>query len=121
SFQERYDAALQLYESRKYLQALQIFDELLQTSGKTDLLDNCQYWKGECYYGLGQYNQAIVEFEKVFAHNGSNKYADAQLKLGLCYQRLGNTEKARAEFQTLLTNYPDSEYVSLAERYLRNL
>ncbi|HNR67303.1 MAG TPA: tetratricopeptide repeat protein [bacterium] len=120
-FSDRYQAALQLYETRNYNQALQVFDQLLQSGGDPDLLDNCQYWKGECYYGLQQYHQAIIEFEKVFAFKGSNKVADAQLKLGLCHQKLGNLEKARAEFETLLSNYPDSDYVAQARRYLQNL
>jgi TolA-binding protein len=118
SFKERYDYALSLYNNRQYRAALQEFDELVRMGGQPNLEDNCQYWKGECYYGLQEYNQAIIEFEKVFVYNNSNKYDDSQLKLGLCYLKLGNIEKARDEFQKLINNYPDSEYVYKAESYL---
>ncbi len=118
TFKERYDRGLQIYNNREYRQALRVFSDLLATPGSDNLKDNCQYWKGECYYGLGEYNQAIIEFEKVFAYHNSNKYDDSQLKLGLCYLQLGNREKANREFQKLLDNYPDSEYISKARYYL---
>ncbi|HQG45045.1 MAG TPA: tetratricopeptide repeat protein, partial [bacterium] len=75
----------------------------------------------ECYYGMLAYNQAIIEFEKVFTFHDSDKNDDAQLKLGLCYTRTGNVEKAKAEFQKLLDTYPDSEFRARAQYYLQTL
>ncbi len=118
TFKERYDIALSYYNEHQYRRALRIFNELLSSGRNSGLLDNCQYWKGECHYGLGDYNQAIIEFEKVFLYQNSNKLDDSQLKLGLCYLKLGNIEKAKSEFRKLVENYPDSEYVSNAEYYL---
>lgn len=120
-FKARYKRALELFNSRDYQSALNIFKELLQSDPNNSLSDNCQYWIGECYYGLRDFNQAIVEFERVFSFPNSNKADDAQLKLGLCYLKLGDRQQARAEFERLLSNYPDSEYVSLAERYLARM
>jgi len=67
------------------------------------------------------YNQAIIEFEKIFTFNDSDKNDDAQLKLGLCYTRIGNVEKAKVEFQKLVDTYPDSEFISRAQYYLQTL
>jgi len=121
TFKEKYNRALELYNNRKYQQAIDIFNELLALNESNSLVDNCQYWKGESYYGMGDYNQAILEFNKVFMFNDSNKLDDAQLKLGLCYIQLGDKQKARSEFEKLLANYPDSEYVERAQRYLSQL
>ena len=121
SFKARYDAALGMYNSRKYKQAINMFDELLALNVSNSLTDNCQYWKGEAYYAMDDYNQAIMEFEKVFVFNNSNKADAAQLKLGLCYLKLGNKEKARNELQKLLSGYPTSEYIPKAQTYLANL
>ena len=85
------------------------------------LSDNCQYWIGESYYGLRNYNQAIAEFEKVFSFANSNKIDDAQLKLGVCYLRLGDKAQARNEFDRLLSAYPSSEYKPVAQRYIARL
>jgi len=121
TFQERYDRARALYESRRYKEAIQEFAALLSTDSSHKLADNCQYWIGECYYGMRAYNQAIIEFEKIFTFNDSDKNDDAQLKLGLCYTRIGNVEKAKAEFQKLVDTYPESEFISRAQYYLQTL
>lgn len=118
SFKGRYDAALSSYNNRQYRQAIQQFNALLADGSNKGLLDNCQYWKGECYYGLHEYHQAIIEFEKVFAYSNSNKEDAAQLKLGLCYVQLDNMPKATVEFQKLIDNYPNSEFIPKAKAYL---
>ncbi len=120
-FKSRYQSALNEFNARNYQQALNIFNELILSDPNNLLSDNCQYWIGECYYGMVNYNQAITEFEKVFSFPNSNKSDDAQLKLGLCYLKLGDKQQARAEFDRLISNYPDSEYVSLAQRYTSRL
>lgn len=120
-FAARYQNALSQYNNHNYQQALTVFRELLQSDSNNSLSDNCQYWIGECYYGLVNFNQAIVEFEKVFQFANSNKSDDAQLKLGVCYLKLGDKQQARVELEGFLSNYPESEYVSLAQRYLARL
>ncbi len=117
-FEQRYQEARRDYLARRYREAIQKFEALLMESSTNPLSDNCQYWIGESYYGMGKYEEAIVAFEKVFSFRQSNKDADAQLKLGLCYMRLNDTAKARVEFQKLIDNYPTSEYVNIARRFL---
>ncbi len=121
SFRERYKAALQLYYNRKYREAIEAFSALLAENPNHSLADNCQYWIGESYYGLGNYEQAIAEFEKVFAYPNSNKADAALLKLGVTYLKLGDRESARAQFEQLIATYPKSEFVSKAQAYLSKL
>lgn len=121
SFRGRYDQALSLYNSRRYNEAVAAFDQLLSSGDNNSLVDNCQYWKGEAYYGLSNYEQSILEFQKVFVYPNSNKLDDAQLKLGLCYMKLNNNERAKLEFDKLLREYPESEYVGRARSYLGRL
>jgi len=121
SYGEDYQNALSEYNSRNYKVAIQMFEELLARDPANTLADNCRYWIGECYYGLGNYNQAIIEFTKVFSFNKSNKMDDAQLKLGLCHWKLGDQVKARQEFEQLISGYPNSEYVEKARQFLSKL
>ncbi len=120
-FKSRYQSALNQFNSRNYQGALSSFMQLIASDPNTSLSDNCQYWIGESYYAMSNYNQAIAEFEKVFSFPNSNKTDDAQLKLGLCYMKLGDKQQARAEFDRLISNYPKSEYISLAQRYIARL
>ncbi len=121
NFREDYQNALAEYNNRHYKLAIQLFEELLAINATSSLSDNCRYWIGESYYGLGNYNQAIIEFTKVFSFNNSNKMDDAQLKLGLCYWKLGDSERARQEFERLISDYPTSEYVEKAKQFLSRL
>lgn len=121
SYKDRYEDARQDYLARHYREAIQKFEVLLAENTKNSLSDNCQYWIGESYWGLGKYQQAIVAFEKVFSFIKSNKEDAAQLKLGLCYLRLNDNERAKQEFQKLIDNYPTSEYVSSARRAIAQM
>lgn len=121
TYKERYQAALQMYNERRYREAITAFESLLATDMSSSLADNAQYWIGECYYGLGNFNQAIVEFEKVFSFSQKDKYDDTLLKIGLCYMRLGENAKAKIEFERLISDFPNSEYVTKAEAYMRKL
>ena len=120
-YQMKYQEGLDLFHSRNYKQAIDVFESLIASDANNSLSDNAQYWVGECHYALGQYKKAIIDFEKVFTFPKSNKNPDAQFKLGLCYIRLGDSAKAREEFQRLLDVYPESEYVGRAQDKLAGL
>ncbi len=121
SFSDRYQEALQTYRSRQYPLAVQKFEALIASNAKHSLADNCQYWIGEAYYDQGNYTQAIVAFEKVFTYPGSNKDDSAQLKVGLCYVKLNDKPKAKDELQKLVNNYPNSEFIGIAKRFIAQL
>ncbi|MBN2710677.1 MAG: tetratricopeptide repeat protein [Calditrichaceae bacterium] len=120
-YESRYDEARAAFENRNYEYALQLFESLLGNSTSKSLSDNAQYWIGECHYALRQYDAAIIAFEKVFTFPKSNKKPDAQFKLGLCYARKGDKNKAIEEFNRLKTEYPNSIYVSRAEKIIATL
>jgi len=121
TFASRYQRAYQTYLQHDYQNAIQQFEALLKENPRHSLSDNCQYWIGECYYGMAKYMQALIAFQKVFTFTQSNKDADAQLKIGICHMQLKDNEKARQELQKLIDNYPNSQYVSVAKRYLDSL
>ncbi len=120
-FVAEYKNALNLFMSKKYLNSLNLFSTLLEKNRTHSLSDNCQYWIGECYYQLKQYNQAIIAFEKVFTFPSSNKDDDSQIKLGKTYIMLGQKQKAKEEFNRLINKFPKSEYIRMAKSYLNKL
>ncbi len=120
-YESQYKQALDLFHNRRYREAIQLFQQLVNQNPNHPLADNAQYWIGESYFALGQYQKAIVEFEKVFLFDQSNKNDYAQYKLGLCYYLLGNKQRARAEFQKLIDRYPRSELVAKARQYLQKI
>ncbi len=109
------------FESFKYTAAIESFKNLLQSNPNHSLADNCQYWIGECYFGMKQYQQAILEFQKVFMYKRIDKHDDAQLMIALSYMKSGQNEKAKSEFEKFLNSYPDSEYSVIARRYSQKI
>lgn len=117
-YEATYNAALEQYRNKQYQQAIATFDRLIQRNPNHPLAANCQYWIGECRFAQGNFYQAIVEFNKVFAHDSPDKQDDAQLMLGLAYMKLGELNIARVEFDWLVSCYNSSEYLNSAHHYL---
>ena len=121
SFEQGYQEALKQFESRHYQPTILAFRELLTASRENSLSDNCQYWLGECYYSLREFQQAIAEFRKVFSYRDSNKKDAAQLKIGMSYLELRDRAKAREELNRLIEDYPESKYKAKARKLLRRI
>jgi len=118
---DAYRTAFASYTERQYEVALGQFAEIVTTAPGSNRADNAQYWMGECYYGLGRFRQALTEFTKVFAYQGTEKDDDAQFKVARCYLALGEKDKAQAAFEKLLEEFPESEYVERSRKELRYL
>ncbi|RMZ49737.1 hypothetical protein EB821_01305 [Candidatus Marinimicrobia bacterium PRS2] len=118
-YQAKYIESLSNYQNGEWNISLDGFKFLIQADSNHDLADNCQYWIGEVYYSLKEYNRSIKEFEKVFTFPGTNKADAAQFKLGLCYVNIGQIENAKKEFENLLEFYPNSEYFKRSQEYIK--
>jgi len=118
-YQAKYIESLSNYQNGEWNISLDGFKFLIQADSNHDLADNCQYWIGEVYYSLKEYNRSMKEFEKVFTFPGTNKADDAQFKLGLCYVNIGQIENAKKEFENLLEFYPNSEYFKRSQEYIK--
>ncbi|HQG44356.1 MAG TPA: tetratricopeptide repeat protein, partial [bacterium] len=121
AFDTAYEDARSLFEAHKYQAAIDAFSRLLADYPDHTMADNCQYWIGECYFGMREYQKAIVEFQKVFAFSETDKHDNAQLMIGLSYVRSNQADLAQKAFGTFLDTYSGSEYTSVARRYYRSI
>ncbi|MFC1718436.1 excisionase family DNA-binding protein, partial [Candidatus Poribacteria bacterium] len=60
-----YDQAIADFMSRKYDLAFRAFQQILEYPSSHNLKDNAQYWLAECYSAMSEYDQALIEFQKV--------------------------------------------------------
>jgi tol-pal system protein YbgF len=119
---DKYSAALKLFNDGRYMDALTSFDELSRTDPSSNYAPNYLYWKGESLYALGQYDEAIRTFHDVLnKYPNSSKAADAEFKIGASYEKLGDKTNARSAYQRLILSFPDSEYRVRAEGRLNKL
>ncbi len=117
-FSTSYDDALRQFYAHRYNDAASIFSALKQKYPQHQLAGNCQYWVGECYFGLQDYRSASEAFQSVFDWKNSMKKDDATLMLGRCYYNMRDMAKARSYFQGVIDDYPDSEYIEKARQWL---
>lgn len=104
-----YENAFNLLRAKDYDKAAREFSAFLRAFPHSTLADNSQYWLGECYYGQRRFQEAIDEFERVFAfYSNSSKVPASLLKIGYSHLELRQPAMARAVFQQLVRTYPQS-------------
>ncbi len=119
-FRDRYVLALTSYQNGQYREGVQRFLDIIESRSNHELSDNAQYWLAECYYAMGDFKQAINEFQGVFNYPASEKVPDAQYKIALSYWNIANYDLARNEFQKVLNNYPGTDVAEKARRFLQS-
>lgn len=115
-----YNDALNKYFNNEYLEAIQDFRLLIEREPQGAYADNAQYWIGECYYSMEDFESAITEFTKVFNFPENNKSDHALFKIAISYQQLGRDMKAREQMNRFILDYPESELVNQAHDFLRD-
>jgi len=116
-----YSRALAEYQRKSFSGAVAAFEALLKSGIQDDLADNCHYWVGESYYGMGRYSEAISHFDVVLDYKKSEKKDDALLMIGNCYATMGNTAAARDAYNKLISSYPASSFAQRARDKLARL
>lgn len=98
------------------------FSQFLAKFPDHELSDNAQFWLGECYYKEGDYEKAILEYEKVLSrYPKGNKVPAALLKEGLAFLALGDELTGRYLLERLLKEFPSSPEADLAREKLKAL
>lgn len=114
-----YNDALNKHFNNEHLESIQDFRVLIEREPYGAYADNAQYWIGECYYSLEDFESAIREFEKVFAFPENNKSDHASFKMAISYQQLGRFMTAKETMNRFLLDYPESELIPQARDFLK--
>jgi tol-pal system protein YbgF len=115
-----YEEALGAFKSKKYENAAESFQKMLDNKVPDDIADNCHYWIGESKFASKKYAEALQEFENVLNFKRSEKKGDAQFMIAQCYERMGNKLKAKEAFEKVVKDFPMSSNVKKAkERWAR--
>jgi tol-pal system protein YbgF len=110
-----YRDALEALRAGHHAAALSGFRRFLDRYPVHDYADNAQYWIGECYYDLHQYQAATREFRAVIErYPRGNKVPDAMLKLGFAHLALGQNADGRQVLDSLLRAFPKHDAAILA-------
>jgi len=120
-----YRGYMKLRFLRDYKAALTDFDRLdTMTPEVVDAPwgEDIDFLRGECYYGLGEYQRALQYFEQSVVNQGAD-WVDVQAFVyqGLCHYQLENYEHAILAYKKGLAEYDTTceAYFGLAETYLK--
>jgi tol-pal system protein YbgF len=120
--QALYGKAFDSLKAGDYAAAVNAFRQLAATFPNGSLADNTQYWLGEAYYVMRDYDHAAACFETVLSSwPGSRKAPDALLKLGYTQFEQKKTAAARTTLQQVVTRFPGTDAARLAAERLQKL
>jgi tol-pal system protein YbgF len=117
-----YDTGYNLYRQGKYPEARQAFEDYLKAFPDTPLSDNAWFWIGEAFYNEGQYEKAILTYDKIVREfQKGDKIPSALLKQAFAFDALGDQLDAKILLKKLIKEHPDSEQAAVARRKLEVL
>ena len=120
--QQIYQSAYNLIKSKKYSDAIDTLQNMLQKYPSGQFAANAHYWLGELYNLTGNNDQAAMEFSAVARDfPDSPKVSDAQLKIGLIYAGQFKWTEAKSAFKKVINNYPGTASSRLAAEQLKQL
>ncbi len=122
SCEEEYTAIRELFKKKDFQTCLTRWRDFLTRCADNKLAGNAQFWLAETFYKMGDYEKAILEYDKVRKdYPESVKVPDAMLKTGYAMAEIGLFEGAREILNELIVYYPKSSQAEWAKNRLRRL
>jgi tol-pal system protein YbgF len=120
--QEVYNMARSDYLKGNFQLAVQGFSMYKEHFSESPLVDNAQYWIGECYFSQEDYEEAITQFNDLILNfPQGDKIAAAYLKKGFSLANLGKTDEALAVLKLLVSKFPLEDESKIAQQKIQEL
>jgi tol-pal system protein YbgF len=120
--QQAYGRAFDALKAGQYPQAIKGFQAFLVSYPRGALSDNAQYWLGEAFYVMRDYEQALAAFTRVSKEwPDSRKVPDALVKQGFALFELKRLADARTVLIDVSTRFPGTEAARLAAERLKRI
>lgn len=104
------------FEAGKFNDALEIFRRLLQTYPSHDRADDAQYFRGQAYTNLKDWDAAIREYQRLFDKFPQSSLADDGLYFAaLAAEAQKNCAEARTYLGLVKQKYPDSNVSKISQ------
>ncbi len=117
--------ALELFKDGDYVNAIIMFNNSINNAPKTDkyLKAEALFWRGEAYYRIKNYEEAINSFKKFLLTPGAyeqKEYKLAHYNIGYAYFKLKKYDEAQKWFRKFISFYNNNENTKLiADAYTR--
>lgn len=128
SAQEGFRIGKEKYDHKKYLKAIESFQQVIYNNPGDPVVDTAQYYLALSYYGEKDYALASVEFNRLVLNYPGSVYAThAQFMRAVCTfentprnSGLDQTDLTEAitQLEDFIVEHPESELVPDANKYL---
>lgn len=115
-----YHHVLQAYRAGRLEDLIRLCEVLDESTLSPEERIRVAYWCADAHFHRGQFDEALMVLKKVPAAD-RELGDDAIVLQGLIYLRQGKPREALSRFQTIVSQYPASEYLRLAELTIREL
>tara|TARA_B100001758_G_C18333624_1_gene570293 strand:+ start:183 stop:1022 length:840 start_codon:yes stop_codon:yes gene_type:complete len=109
-----YMAGVFAYQREDYKTAIKKFSSLEIKHASEKTAENILYWMADSYQQNNQYAEALDLLNQITS-NGKLRIDDALVQEGLLHRKMGNEDAALLAFSNVVSNYPESEYIRLAQ------
>ena len=116
--QSIYMSGVFAYQREDYKTAIQKFSKLKLSAASKKTAENILYWLADAYQKDGQYDEALSLLNQITT-SGTLRIDDALINKGLLYRKMGNENLALLAFGDVVSQYPNSEYLRLAQMELK--
>ena len=108
--------------NKNYTTSLKELKEFLGAYPKHELADKAQYWLARSYYGIDDWERAVLEFNKVIKkYPKSERLGPATYMQGLSFLRLGSEKEARVIFERVVEKFPNTKEAEEAAKRLKKM
>ncbi|MDR1951125.1 MAG: tetratricopeptide repeat protein, partial [Bacteroidales bacterium] len=117
-----YNRGVELFNEMKFNDAQKLFDEVVKSSYDEKLTLLAFYWKGEAYFRIGQYENALTNYEKALFSTffeALPEYPLAAYSAGYANFQMKNFPQAGKYFATVLKHKNNMDKAILNDAYLR--
>jgi len=117
-----YKQAQDALKAGELARSREILTKLIEQFPGHKLCPNARYWIGESYYMEKNYEQAVLEFQRVVTeYPGKEKVPAAMLKQAMAFKELGDLKSSRFVLRELLEKHPHAEEAPLAKELLSKI
>jgi TolA-binding protein len=116
-----FNRGIELYEGRKYEDAIIFLQKALKFPQDPRVNAECHYWKGESNYRLKEYQGALLNYDDLRNSPGafaSDLYEQASYSMGYCYFKQKDYDNAMTAFRRYL-NAGEGEALQQSDAMLR--
>ncbi|MGD2126391.1 MAG: tol-pal system protein YbgF [Desulfobacteraceae bacterium] len=117
-----YDESLALFKEGRFEDAMDGFKDFLKDYPNSDRADNAQFWIGESYMALKQYEKAILAYQEVIKnYPKGNKVPNALLRQAAAFLEINDETSTKLLLKKIIKKYPTTNEAGIARKRLATL